>query len=106
MRINRVGYRGWHENWHPIGGIRGKDIYDETFFFSFRFESEYLSHIFRDISRDDLGSNSIGIWLRKGGLSRERFIRNLVPMLTRVRSLGDWVRNGEKNYYRNDIAFW
>lgn len=82
MRINRVGYRGWHENWHPIGGIRGKDIYDETFFFSFRFESEYLSHILRDISRDDLGSNSIGIWLRKGGLSRERFIRNLVPMLT------------------------
>lgn len=53
-----------------------------TKLFSFLFESEYLSHILRDISRDDLGSNSIGIWLGKGGLSRERFIRNLVPMLT------------------------
>lgn len=54
-----------------------------TKLFSFLFDSRVnIYRISFAISRDDLGSNSIGIWLRKGGLSRERFIRNLVPMLT------------------------
>lgn len=68
---------GWNENWHPI---LGEDICDETFFFSFRFfvVSEYLSHILCHIFRDD----SIGDMVEEGGLSRERFIRNLVPTLT------------------------